>query len=104
MEHRSKDAAVPNPNDHRMWRLLLAKLHPDAGGDHELFVFASTVKDSVCGNEHPEDKPVNYARPGAEHPTVAYLWMWQTIMNPWTYVPFRAAQTQSNKYRSYRWS
>ena len=31
-----------------MWRLLLARLHPDAGGDHELFLFACALKDEVC--------------------------------------------------------
>ena len=102
MEYRSNEGAVPNPNDHRMWRLLLAKLHPDAGGDHELFVFASAVKDSVCGSEHLEDKPANHTKPGAEHPTAAYFRLWLSIMNPWTYAPSRSAPTRSNKYRSYR--
>lgn len=32
-----------------MWRMLLAKLHPDAGGDHELFVFACALKEGICG-------------------------------------------------------
>jgi hypothetical protein len=33
VEHsRSNDGAAPSPNDHRMWRLVLARLHPDAGG------------------------------------------------------------------------
>ncbi len=90
VEHSTNDGAVPSPNDHRMWRLLLARLHPDAGGDHELFVFASTVKDSVCGKERLEDKPGNHARPRAEHPTVAYLRLWQTMMNPWRYVAHRS--------------
>ena len=90
VEHRTIDGAVPSPNDHRMWRLLLARLHPDAGGDHELFVFASTVKDSVCGKQRLEDKPVTYARPRAEAPTVAYLRLWQTLMNPWSYAAQRS--------------
>ena len=34
--------------DRRSWRLLLARLHPDAGGDHELFLFACALKDEVC--------------------------------------------------------
>lgn len=34
-----------------MWRLLLARLHPDAGGDHELFAFACALKDEVYGEE-----------------------------------------------------
>ena len=35
--------------DRRMWRLLLARLHPDAGGDHDLFAFACAVRDEVSG-------------------------------------------------------
>ena len=31
--------------DRRMWRLLLAPLHPDAGGDHDLFAFACAVRE-----------------------------------------------------------
>jgi hypothetical protein len=34
-----------------MWRLLVARTHPDAGGDHELFIWAGTVKGAVCGGE-----------------------------------------------------
>ena len=33
--------------DRRMWRLLLARLHPDAGGDNELFLFACALMDAV---------------------------------------------------------
>ena len=35
--------------DRHMWRLLLAKLHPDAGGDHELFLFACALKEGTHG-------------------------------------------------------
>jgi hypothetical protein len=35
--------------DRHMWRLLLAKLHPDAGGDHELFLFACALKEGTYG-------------------------------------------------------
>jgi len=34
--------------DRRTWRRLLARLHPDAGGDHELFLFACALKAEVC--------------------------------------------------------
>jgi hypothetical protein len=34
--------------DRQMWRQLLARLHPDAGGSHELFLFACALKDEVC--------------------------------------------------------
>ncbi len=33
--------------DRRMWRLLLARLHPDAGGDHDLFAFACAIRDEM---------------------------------------------------------
>jgi len=35
--------------DRRMWRLLLARLHPDAGGDHDLFTFACAIRDEMSG-------------------------------------------------------
>ena len=35
--------------DRRAWRLLLARSHPDAGGNHELFLFACALMESVCG-------------------------------------------------------
>jgi len=44
-------ARVPTlPPDHRgMWRRLVARAHPDAGGDHELFIWTWAVRDVVCG-------------------------------------------------------
>ena len=39
--------------DRRAWRLLLAQLHPDAGGDHELFLFTCALMESVCGKRRP---------------------------------------------------
>jgi hypothetical protein len=45
--------------DRRAWRLLLARLHPDAGGDHELFLFACALMESVCGKRR--------TGPGADH-------------------------------------
>ncbi|MDP9480835.1 MAG: hypothetical protein M3R38_35090 [Actinomycetota bacterium] len=42
------------PDDPKMWRRLVARAHPDTGGDHELFVWVTTVKDAVCkGIEAP---------------------------------------------------
>lgn len=43
--------------DPRMWRLLLARLHPDAGGDQELFAFACAVKDELCHDRPPVRRP-----------------------------------------------
>ena len=35
-------------NDPKMWRRLVARAHPDAGGSHELFVWTGAVRDLVC--------------------------------------------------------
>lgn len=45
--------------DRRLWRLLLARLHPDAGGDHELFLFACALMEGVYGKRRarPHDGP-----------------------------------------------
>jgi hypothetical protein len=47
-----------------MWRRLLARAHPDAGGTHELFIWAGAVRDVVCSLSlhdvvmpEPEDHP-----------------------------------------------
>jgi hypothetical protein len=33
--------------DKSMWRRLLSRTHPDAGGSHELFLWAGAVRDLV---------------------------------------------------------
>jgi hypothetical protein len=38
-------------DDPRMWRRLLARTHPDTGGDGELFIWTGALKDAVCGGE-----------------------------------------------------
>jgi hypothetical protein len=62
-----------------MWRKLLARTHPDAGGNHELFIWTGAVKDAVCGGElrgesnpQPEDNPSRHAaddKPRVPYPT-----------------------------------
>lgn len=42
-------AAAPL-TDRRMWRLLLARAHPDAGGLEELFVWAQALQEELCAN------------------------------------------------------
>jgi hypothetical protein len=37
------------PDDRGMWRRLVGRSHPDAGGDHELFIWAVATRDAVCG-------------------------------------------------------
>ena len=58
-------ATPTHPPNHRgMWRRLLARAHPDAGGTHKLFIWTGAVRDVVCdssfptgGNSGPEDHP-----------------------------------------------
>ncbi len=43
------------PPDHRgMWRRLIGRAHPDAGGDYELFIWSVETRDAICGGEKPE--------------------------------------------------
>jgi hypothetical protein len=60
--------------DRQMWRLLLARLHPDAGGSHELFLFACALKDEVC----PE-RLFGESRP-ARDPSFS---TWRSTMDSW---------------------
>jgi hypothetical protein len=68
--------------DRRMWRLLLARLHPDAGGDHDLFAFACAVRDEVSREEHhaedAEDEPRNTAD------AATFLGTWHEAMGRWS--------------------
>jgi hypothetical protein len=53
------------PTELTMWRKLLARTHPDAGGSHELFIWTRVLKDLVCGGQlHVEPKPEP-----SEHPS-----------------------------------
>jgi hypothetical protein len=45
------------PNDRSMWRLLVSRSHPDAGGSHELFIWAVATRDAVCGGELEAEIP-----------------------------------------------
>jgi hypothetical protein len=67
-----------------MWRLLLARLHPDAGGDHDLFAFACAVRDEMSKGKHftggagSEDKARNTE--GA----APFLRTWHEAMGQWS--------------------
>jgi hypothetical protein len=84
-----RDAAWEGLEDPRMWRLLLARLHPDAGGDQELFAFASAVKDEIY-RERPPVRSVAGARgdPRARHRerrhSESFLEDWQRAMMYWS--------------------
>ena len=83
--YEARNAAGPTSSeDRRMWRLLLARLHPDAGGDHDLFAFACAVREEVYGGEHPaEDAGAeNGARNSAE--AASFLETWHEAMGRWS--------------------
>jgi hypothetical protein len=62
-----------NFQDRRMWRLLLARLHPDAGGDHDLFLLACDAMDELCGTRYAP------SRHGPDHTFSA----WRGGMSTW---------------------
>jgi hypothetical protein len=40
-------------DDRSMWRRLVSRSHPDAGGSHELFIWTVATRDAICGGEIP---------------------------------------------------
>jgi hypothetical protein len=40
-----------------MWRRLVSRAHPDAGGDHDLFIWTMATRDVVCGGELGPEVP-----------------------------------------------
>lgn len=46
---------APPPTNNRMWRKTLALVHPDRGGDHEAFVWLSSLREHFeeCPTGHP---------------------------------------------------
>ena len=83
--YEARNAAGPTSfQDRRMWRLLLARLHPDAGGDHDLFAFACAVRDEVYG-ENPLVEGAgteNEARSAAD--AASFLETWHEAMGRWS--------------------
>ncbi len=45
------------PTEPLMWRKLLARTHPDAGGNHELFIWTRNLQEVVCSQEVREEPP-----------------------------------------------
>jgi hypothetical protein len=67
-----------------MWRLLLARLHPDAGGDHDLFAFACAVRDELYGGKRLLEGvgTENEARNAAD--AASFLGTWHEAMGRWS--------------------
>ena len=83
--YEARNVAGPTSSeDRRMWRLLLARLHPDAGGDHDLFAFACAVREKVHRGEHPAEDAG--AESGARNTAEAasFLGTWREAMGRWS--------------------
>lgn len=62
--------------DPKMWRRIIARAHPDAGGDDDLFIWAGAVRDLVCAR---------FAEPSARpHPEPARDETSEPDRIPWT--------------------
>ena len=82
----TRDAERPVAfEDRRMWRLLLARLHPDAGGDHDLFVFACAMRDEMSGSSSAEKDIEGEKRArGTQALVTPFLRAWQDAMGDWS--------------------
>jgi len=63
-------------DDRQMWRKLIARTHPDAGGQHDLFIWAAAVRDVVCDSNlrasakpEPEEGSSRRREGSTSHPT-----------------------------------
>ena len=45
------------PDDRGMWRSLVGRSHPDAGGSHELFIWTVATRDAICCGELEAEIP-----------------------------------------------
>ena len=70
--------------DRHMWRLLLARLHPDAGGDHELFLFAHALREGASGGGFLESTPALVDNRGrTKRSAEPFLRAWHDAMGGW---------------------
>jgi hypothetical protein len=71
--------------DRHMWRLLLARLHPDAGGDHELFLFAHALREGSYGHGGLESTSpaVDDSQTPTKHSAEPFLRTWHDAMGGW---------------------
>src|SRR3954454_22984700 len=51
-----------SPDNCSMWRRLVSRSHPDAGGDHELFIWTVATRDAICGGELGGEAPNSQRR------------------------------------------
>ncbi len=79
-----KSARLAAFEDRRMWRLLLARLHPDAGGDHDLFAFACAVRDEMSKGKHPTEDTDSEDKTQNMEGVAPFLRTWHEAMGQWS--------------------
>lgn len=75
--HGGRDTRFEGSN--HMWRLLLARAHPDAGGAHDLFLFACALRDSYLAQGSPAEPSPGEASAESSSPPPS----WRSSMNSW---------------------
>ena len=71
--------------DRRMWRLLLARLHPDTGGDHDLFTFACAIRNEMSrASSVAKDAEGEDSARSTEGLVTTFLRAWQNTMDDWS--------------------
>jgi hypothetical protein len=77
-------ARIASFEDRRMWRLLLARLHPDASGDHDLFAFACAVRDEISRAKRPAEDPASEDKARNTESAAPFLRTWHEAMGQWS--------------------
>lgn len=54
---------TPLPTDRGMWRRLFRIVHPDTGGEHDLFIWVQALQDHVAGDTYEEPPPLIHREP-----------------------------------------
>jgi hypothetical protein len=55
-----------------MWRRLVARTHPDAGGDQDLFIWTMATRDVVCGGELGPEIPRRQTSPRRDNSAAGF--------------------------------
>jgi hypothetical protein len=76
---------LASSDDRKMWRLLLARLHPDAGGDHDLFAFVCAIRDEMSSGDRAARTTVSGGNARSRQCASApFLRTWREAMGHWS--------------------
>jgi hypothetical protein len=85
------------PTEPAMWKKLLAKVHPDAGGDHELFIWTRTVQERVCGTQEEAPTPPRSSN-GDSRESARVPFNWNRTFDELTFRAVDMAQQTTPRY------